>query len=99
MEFTVSKTDLVRELSLSQGVVEKKTTMSSGPEIVSATRHFCSAEMRDDVQSFFGEHKVSAAERALKQSFEDISTCAKTRTRLETELGGWLQQHGARSGN
>jgi DNA polymerase-3 subunit beta len=27
MEFTVNKTDLVRELSLSQGVVEKKTTI------------------------------------------------------------------------
>src|SRR5262249_21278701 len=73
--------------------VEKKTTMSSGPEIVSATRHFCSTEMRDDVQRFFGEHKVSSAERALKQSFEDISTCAKTRTRLQTELAGRMQHH------
>jgi DNA polymerase-3 subunit beta len=27
MEFTVSKGDLVRELNLSQGVVEKKTTI------------------------------------------------------------------------
>src|ERR1700733_4804985 len=27
MEFTISKADLVRELSLSQGVVEKKTTI------------------------------------------------------------------------
>src|ERR1700694_2752914 len=27
MEFTVNKADLVRELSLSQGVVEKKTTI------------------------------------------------------------------------
>src|SRR5437016_1267888 len=27
MEFTVSKSDLVRELNLSQGVVEKKTTI------------------------------------------------------------------------
>src|SRR5262245_375397 len=27
MEFTVSKTDLVRELNLSQGVVEKRTTI------------------------------------------------------------------------
>ena len=27
MEFTVSKSDLVRELGLSQGVVEKKTTI------------------------------------------------------------------------
>ena len=27
MEFTIAKSDLVRELSLSQGVVEKKTTI------------------------------------------------------------------------
>jgi aminopeptidase N len=79
--------------------VEKKTTMSSGAEIVFATRNFCSVEMRDDVQSFFGEHKVASAERALKQSYEDINTCAKSRARLQTELGTWLQQHGARSGN
>src|SRR5262249_54716988 len=72
--------------------VEKKTTMSSGPEIVNATRRFCSVEMRDDVQSFFGNHKVPAAERTLKQSFEDINTCSKTRTRLQTELATWLQQ-------
>jgi aminopeptidase N/puromycin-sensitive aminopeptidase len=72
--------------------VEKKTTMSSGPEIVNATRSFCTVEMRDDVQSFFGQHRVPAAERTLKQSFEDISTCSKTRTRLQTELATWLQQ-------
>ncbi|HZD94652.1 MAG TPA: M1 family aminopeptidase, partial [Candidatus Sulfotelmatobacter sp.] len=45
--------------------VEKKTTMSSGPAIVGSTRSFCSTEMRDDAQSFFSEHKVPAAERAL----------------------------------
>ncbi len=72
--------------------VEKKTTMSSGPEIVNATRSFCSVEMRDDVQSFFGQHRVPAAERTLKQSFEDISTCSETRTRLQTELAAWLHQ-------
>ena len=74
--------------------VEKKTTMSTGAEIVFATRNFCSTEMRDDVQSFFGEHKVAAAERALKQSYEDNTTCAKSRLRLKSELGTWLQQHG-----
>jgi aminopeptidase N len=74
--------------------VEKKTTMASGAGIVFATRNFCSTEMRDDVQNFFGEHKVPAAERALKQSYEDISTCAKSRARLQTELATWLQQHG-----
>jgi aminopeptidase N len=72
--------------------VEKKTTMSSGPAIVSATRWFCSAEMRDDVQNFFSEHKVPAAERALKQSQEGIDSCIKRRPRLQTELAEWLQR-------
>src|SRR4029077_15906284 len=73
--------------------VEKKSTMSSGPEIVSATRKFCSAEMRDDVQNFFSEHKVASAERILRQAFEDSNTCVKMRPRLQTELAAWLQQH------
>ena len=72
--------------------VEKKITMSSGPEIVNATRGFCSVEMRDDVQSFFAEHKVPSAERALKQSREDIDSCIKRRPRLQTELAEWLQR-------
>jgi aminopeptidase N len=72
--------------------VEKKTTMSSGPEIVNATRNFCSTEMRDDVQGFFTAHKVPSAERTLKQSFEDATTCVKTRSRLQSELTAWLQK-------
>jgi aminopeptidase N len=76
--------------------VEKKTTMSSGPEIVNATRRFCSAEMRDDVQNFFSAHKVPSAERALKQSQEDINSCIKRRPRLQAELAEWLQ-HAATS--
>jgi aminopeptidase N len=77
--------------------VEKKITMSSGPEIVGATRRFCSAELNDDVQQFFTEHKVASAERALKQSHEDIQGCVKRRPRLQTELAQWLQQHAAAS--
>jgi len=80
--------------------VEKKTTTASGAGIVNATRGFCSTEMRDDVQNFFGEHKVAASERTLKQSYEDITTCAKSRQRMQTELAAWLQQHGtAKAGN
>jgi aminopeptidase N len=73
--------------------VEKKITMSSGSEIVGSTRSFCSAEMNDDVQQFFNEHKVPSSERALKQSHEDIEGCVKRRPRLQTELAQWLQQH------
>jgi hypothetical protein len=77
--------------------VEKKITMSSGPEIVGSTRRFCSAEMNDDVQQFFSEHKVPSAERTLKQSHEDIEGCVKRRPRLQTELAQWLQQHAGAS--
>jgi puromycin-sensitive aminopeptidase len=77
--------------------VEKKITMSSGTEIVNSTRKFCSAEMNDDVQQFFSEHKVPSAERALKQSREDIEGCVKRRPRLQTELEQWLQQHAGAS--
>jgi aminopeptidase N len=77
--------------------VEKKTTMSSGSAIVNATGRFCSAEMRDDVQGFFTEHKVPSSERTLKQSREDIDRCIKNRPRLQTELAEWLQQHPAAS--
>ena len=77
--------------------VEKKTTMSSGPRIVNATRSFCSLELRDDVQSFFTEHKVPSAERTLKQSLEDIEACTRRRPRMETQLSEWLQQHPATS--
>ncbi|HKV91810.1 MAG TPA: M1 family aminopeptidase [Candidatus Angelobacter sp.] len=81
--------------------VEKKTTMSSGPEIVHATSNFCSDELRDDVQNFFGDHQVPAAERMLKQSLESISACSRMHSHFQTELAAWLQQHssGSRAGN
>jgi aminopeptidase N len=80
--------------------VEKKITMSSGPEIVIATRRFCSAERRSDAQNFFTEHKVPSAERALRLAQEDSESCIRRRPRLQTELAEWLQQHGAaRAGN
>jgi hypothetical protein len=79
--------------------VEKKITMSSGPEILGTTRKFCRAEMNEYVQQFIAEHKVPSAERALKQSREDVEGCVKRRPRLQTELAQWLQQHsGVRSG-
>jgi aminopeptidase N len=73
--------------------VEKKITMSSGPRIVDATGTFCSADMRDDAQSFFTEHKVPSAERTLKQAREAVDSCMKRRPRLQGELAQWLQQH------
>jgi aminopeptidase N len=73
--------------------VEKKTTMSSGGAIVGATGSFCSAEMRDDAQSFFTQHKLASTERGVKQVYEAADSCIKKRPRLQGELAQWLKQH------
>jgi aminopeptidase N len=73
--------------------VEKKITMSSGGEIVAATRHFCDPTMRDDVQQFFTQHKVPSAERALKQAAEGVNACISYRSHQQGNLAAWLGQH------
>lgn len=73
--------------------VEKKTTMSSGGEIVIATRNFCDAAARDDVRAFFGEHKVESADRTLRQAIEGIDACISYRERQQGSLAAWLEQH------
>jgi len=72
--------------------VEKKTTMSSGEEIVAATRKFCDAASRDDVRKFFSEHKVASAERGLLRSVEEIDACINYRARQQGNLAAWLEQ-------
>ncbi len=73
--------------------VEKKITMSSGGEIIAATREACDATTRDDVQQFFTEHKVPSAERALRQAVERINACISYRDRQLANLAAWLEQH------
>jgi aminopeptidase N/puromycin-sensitive aminopeptidase len=75
--------------------VEKKITMSSGAAVVAASRHACDAEIRDDVQSFFTEHKVASSERALKRATEQINACISLRDRQQGNLASWLEQHPA----
>jgi len=74
--------------------VQAKTTQSSGREIVTATNSFCDAKTRDEVQQFFTEHKVPAAERSLPRALESISNCIDLKAQQEQNLNSWLgQQH------
>ena len=73
--------------------VEKKITMSSGGEIIAATRSSCDAATRDDVQQFFTEHQVPSAERTLRQAVERINSCISYRDRQQGNLAAWLDQH------
>jgi aminopeptidase N len=73
--------------------VEKKITMSSGGEIISATRSSCDAATRNDVQQFFTQHKIPSSERTLKQAVERINSCISYRDRQQSNLAAWLDQH------
>lgn len=73
--------------------VQAKLTMSSGGTVVRGTESFCDAEMRSDVQQFFGDHKVASAERALSQSVELINSCIHYRSQQQPNLTTWLEQH------
>jgi hypothetical protein len=60
-----------------------------------ATANFCDAQMRDDVQQFFTEQNLAGTGRALGQAVERINACIDFRSRQQTNLAAWLQQHPA----
>lgn len=70
--------------------VQAQLTTEMGGYLVSATASFCSAESRNDVESFFTTHKVAASERALKHSVERINGCIEFRGLQRENLKRWL---------
>lgn len=70
--------------------VQAQLTTEMGSYLVSATGSFCSAEMRDDIQTFFATHKVAASDRALKHAVERINGCIEFRNLQEPNLKKWL---------
>jgi aminopeptidase N/puromycin-sensitive aminopeptidase len=70
--------------------VKAQLTTEMGGYLVSATGGFCSAEMRDDVETFFASHKVAASGRALKHAAERINGCIEFRHLQEPNLKKWL---------
>jgi aminopeptidase N/puromycin-sensitive aminopeptidase len=72
--------------------VQAKLSNYSVGGIVEATAVFCDAGKRDEVQKFFAEHKIPAAERTLQQTLERINGCIDLRAHQETGLQAWLQQ-------
>ncbi len=57
------------------------------------TSSFCDAKMRDDVRSFYEEHKLPGTERAFRQTQEAINNCINLKQRQEQPLAEWLQQN------
>ena len=65
-------------------------TPEMGNVLVGSTAAFCSPETRDDVKTFFGEHKVPSSDRALKHAIESIDGCIELRTLQEPNLKQWI---------
>ena len=70
--------------------VQAQLTTSMGGYLVGATGSFCSAEARDQVQSFFTEHKVPATERALRRAKDQINDCIELRSAQGPNLEKWV---------
>jgi hypothetical protein len=70
--------------------VQAQLTTEFGTYLVNSTGSFCSAQARDDVQSFFSTHKVAAAERTLKHAIEGINGCIEFRSLQQPNLKQWL---------
>jgi aminopeptidase N/puromycin-sensitive aminopeptidase len=75
--------------------VAGKLTAGSGSAIVNATSHFCSADLRNEVEQFFTDHRVAETNRSLKQSVEMMNTCIHFQADQQPNLTAWLEQHAA----
>jgi len=60
------------------------------PRIAGAVGAFCSREKEAEIEQFFKEHPVSAAERTLRQAFERIDACAALKDRQAGAASAWL---------
>ncbi len=74
--------------------VQHQLTTDSGSYLVDSAGSFCSAAAHGDVQHFFTEHPVSAADVALKHALEHIDECIELRRLQEPNLQKWLAGQG-----
>ena len=75
--------------------VKSELTPEMGEILVSSSGSFCTADGRDQVQSFFAAHEVAAASMSLKHAIEQINGCIELRQAQQANLITWLQkQHG-----
>jgi aminopeptidase N len=72
-----------------------KTGLRGAGRLVGATSMLCDPQSRQQVQSFFTEHKVPSAERTLQQATERIGNCVDFKQAQQPQLAEWLHQNGS----
>ena len=71
---------LTKTLGIFQGI----------PRIAGAVGAFCTKDKRAEVEQFFKEHPVPAAERTLRRAFERIDSCVAVKERQAPAASSWL---------
>ncbi len=71
--------------------LQPKLTIAGGDVgLVASLSAFCDARSRDDIKSFFTEHKLPAAARTLEQTLERIDQCIALRESQAPVLASYL---------
>ena len=71
--------------------LEPKVTIFGGDtNLIRSMSAFCDAGSRDQIRSFFAEHKLPAAARTLEQTLEQITNCIGLREKQTPAVGAWL---------
>jgi hypothetical protein len=70
--------------------LEEKLGENSIRWVVETTGSFCDSASRQQVQTFFAEHKVPSAARAVQNALERIDYCTDLRTQQGSKLATWL---------
>jgi len=60
------------------------------PRIAGSVAAFCERDKKAEVEQFFKEHPVTAAERTLRQAFERIDNCVAVKDRQSAAASAWL---------
>jgi aminopeptidase N/puromycin-sensitive aminopeptidase len=68
----------------------EKVTSFGGRGAVTALENFCSSEQRDNIKQFFAAHPAPGAERAVRRSLEQISSCLAFRDLQQQNMAVWL---------
>ncbi len=70
--------------------VQAQLTTTMGSILVGSSGSFCSADARNNVQSFFDTHKVPASSVALTHAIERINGCIELRSLQQPHFQQWL---------
>ncbi len=73
--------------------VHAQLTPFVGARVVTATGFLCTSAQQQQVSTFFRDHPVNAAERALPQAVSSIESCVRLRSAQSPNLLRWVDQN------